>query len=323
MAVEKFKIINDDGSTNQSEYERCIQFLTDYTNGLVKVYQKFVWDNAFEVDLSQKKSAFTLLKNALSITDNKLLTDTAFADIKKLFTGILERTGSTIHSCGNYLRTSGSHSDGPGYMYDVFKKDSTTAVLTEKLNDNITIFYLDDDNHTVLEYNDTFYANQIASSTVPNCNYPSLNALTTNALESNITNYPDVYKGNLSGVYSDFQALAGQYVESSTLFYYGSCLDQMYTTGPVAYEDDRLSQVINFNYRASVATPRSIPTRGVPFTLVGTAQNSIINPDQVTGYIDPTVVNPNVNYLSPTFLTSKDPTIWMVADETEIESTNN
>lgn len=316
MAVEPFKIINDDQSINQSEYERCIQFLNDYIDGKVKVYQKLVWDNPLEVDMSQKKSAYTLLKDVLSITDNKLLTDTAFADIKKLFTGILERTGSTIHSCGNYLKTSASHSDGPGYMYDVFKKDSTTAVLAERLNDNITVFYLDDDNHTVLEYNDTAYSNLIDDGTTPNCNYPSINILSTNLLDSNILNHPDVYKGNLSGVYSDFQRLAGQYVGSSTLFYYGSCLDTLYTTGPVAYEDDRLHQVINFNYGASVATPRSIPTRGVPFTIVGTAQNAINNEGDVTGYVNPTVVNPNVNYLTPTFLTSKDPTIWYIADET-------
>lgn len=316
MAVEPFKIINDDQSINQSEYERCIQFLNDYIDGKVKVYQKLVWDNPLEVDMSQKKSAYTLLKEIITLEDNKLLTDTAFADIKKLFTGILERTGSTIHSCGNYLRTSASHFDGPGYMYDVFKRDSTTAVLTERLNDNITVFYLDDDNHTVLEYNDTAYSNLIDDGTTPNCNYPSINILSTNLLDSNILNHPDVYKGNLSGVYSDFQRLAGQYVGSSTLFYYGSCLDTLYTTGPVAYEDDRLHQVINFNYGASVATPRSIPTRGVPFTIVGTAQNAVNNEGDVTGFVNPTVVNPNVNYLTPTFLTSKDPTIWYIADET-------
>lgn len=316
MAVTPFKIINDDGSINISEYERCIQFLTDYTNGLVKVYQKLVWDNPLEVDMSQKKSSYTLLKEIISLEDNRLLTDTAFADIKKLFTGILERTGSTIHSCGNYLRKSASHTDGPGYMYDVFKKDSTTAVITEKFDDNITIFYLDDDNHTVLEYNDTAYSNLVDPDSIPNCNYPSLNPLATNSLISNYTNHPDVYKGNLSGVYSDFQRLAGQYVGSSTLFYYGACSDPMYTTGPVAYEDDRIHRVINFNYGASVATPRSIPTRGVPFTLVGTAQNAINNEFDVTGYVDPTVINTNVNYLTPTFLTSKDSTIWYIADET-------
>ena len=316
MAVEPFKIINDDQSINQSEYERCIQFLSDYIDGKVKVYQKLVWDNPLEVDMSQKKSAYTLLKEVLSLTDNRLLTDATFADIKKLFTGILERTGSTIHSCGNYLKSSASHSDGPGYMYDVFKRDSTTAVLTERLNDDITVYYLDDDNHTVLEYNDTAYSNLIDEGSTPNCNYPSINILSTNLLDSNVLNHPDVYKGNLSGVYSDFQRLAGQYVGSSTLFYYGSCLDTLYTTGPVAYEDDRLHQVVNFNYGASVATPRSIPARGVPFTLVGTAQNAINLEGYVNGFINPTVVNPNINYLTPTFLTSKDPTIWYIADET-------
>ena len=38
MSIERFKIVNDDGSTNKSEYERCIQFLNDYIEGKVKVY---------------------------------------------------------------------------------------------------------------------------------------------------------------------------------------------------------------------------------------------------------------------------------------------
>ena len=40
MSIERFKIVNDDGSTNKSEYERCIQFLNDYIEGKVKVYKK-------------------------------------------------------------------------------------------------------------------------------------------------------------------------------------------------------------------------------------------------------------------------------------------
>lgn len=323
MAVEPFKIINNDGTTNQSEYERCIQFLNDYVAGKVQVYQKLVWDNPLEVDMSQDKPANVILKEILSLENNRLLTESAFKSIKGLFRGLIERTGSTIHSCGNYLRYSNQHSDGPGYRYDVFLKDSTTEVKSYVQDGHITVFYLDDDNHTVLEYNDILYSNNISSSSEPNCNYPSLNANTTNTLTSNITNHPDVYKGYLSGVYSDFQRLAGQYVGSSTLFYYGTCLDQMYTTGPIAYDDDRLSQVVNFNFKASVATPRSIPTRGVPLTLVSGAQEAIIDHQKVNAYIEPTTINPNVNYLTPGFLTSKDLTIWNITDETQIEPTNN
>ena len=62
MSIERFKIVNDDGSTNKSEYERCIQFLNDYIEGKVKVYQKLDWDNPYEVDMTRELPANVLLK---------------------------------------------------------------------------------------------------------------------------------------------------------------------------------------------------------------------------------------------------------------------
>ena len=124
MAVRPFKIINDDGSTNQSEYERCVQFLNDYVEGKIPVYPPLSWDNPFEVDMSRDKSALSLLVEILKQETNRLLTPNAFNNIKLLFKGILDRYGATIHTCGRYLEQSANFKDGPGYMYDVFSKEN-------------------------------------------------------------------------------------------------------------------------------------------------------------------------------------------------------
>lgn len=309
MPIEPFKIINEDGTTNQSEYERCIKFLNDYVSGTVKVYQQLTWSNPFEVDLSQQKSAYELINDILN-QDNRLLTRTAFDEVKKLFKGILDRYGSTIHTYGSYLECSKDFTDGPGYMYDVFSKDEK-PVIKRKLNDNISIYYIDDENHTVLEYNDTAYANSCIRGTEPKSNF-GVNSLDDRGLVSNVTNYPNVYKGNLAGIYSEFQRLSGQFVGSSTLFYYSECNDILYTTGANSYNDTRLNQIINFNYQASVAN-KTKPARGVRADLITIARENLQGAHTVNAYVPPNIINPEVNYLTPIFLTAADETEWLIS----------
>lgn len=309
MPVEKFKIVNEDGSVNQSEYNRCINFLNSYVNGDIKVYPELTWSNPFEVDMSTEESALEILSRIILYQNNRLLNKVAFSNIKKLFTGILDRYGSTIHSYGRYLDASKNFKDGPGYMYDVFTSDEK-EVKVSHLNSDIDIYYINDDNHTVIEYNDRAYSGTVPLETVPTTNYPNNNLpVNNNYLSSNVEGYPNIYKGNLCGVYSDFQRLSGQYVGSSTLFYYSECNDVLYTTGGNNYTDSRLGEIINFNYKANVSN-KSRPARGVDFSLISQAQESIDIPQAVNAKLNPEVVNPSVNYLTPTFFTSLNETDW-------------
>lgn len=307
MPIEPFKIVNDDGTTNISEYNRCVAFLEDYVAGTVKIYPELTWSNPFEVDLTQEKSAYTILRDVLFQNTNRLLNKVNFDNVKKLFTGILQRYGSTIHTFGRYLEESKNFLDGPGYSYDVFSKDET-KVLKDKLNDDCTVYYLDDENHTVLEYNDTQYS-LLNNSNLPIYNIPVSN-FDTNNLVSN-TNSPSVYKGNLCGIYSDFQRLTGQYTGSSTLFYYSECNDILYTTGGNSYEDDRLSQVVNFKFNSNVSD-KSKPTRGIELSKVTSSRDALVDEAFVNSYINPSVVNPTINYLSPTFFTAKNQDDWKI-----------
>lgn len=313
MAVEPFKIINDDGSTNQSEYRRCIQFLNDYIDGNIKVYPPIAWLNPYEIDMTQSKSALELLRDCITYDTNRLLTPEAWKNVKSLFTGILERTGSTIHTCGKYLEYSKDFSDGPGYMYDVFTEPSAkqTEVLSSKLNDNITVYYLNDKNHTVLEYNDTAYATECSTETPQIVNFPSLGIYPSRLLISNMDTYPSVYKGYLSGVYSDFQRLAGQYVGSSTLFYYSKCDDVLYTSGLTNRTEDRIDEYMQFSANG-YGSNRSKPTQGLDLSKISAAQNTVTNPDQSNAYIDPTIFNNNISYISPKQLTAQNEEDWLI-----------
>lgn len=308
MPIVPFNIVNQDGSINQSEYERCINFLNDYTNGLVKVYPEVTWANPLEIDMSRDESALEILSRYILYANNKLLNKSAFRDIKKLFHGILDRYGSTIHSYGKYIEQSKNFIDGPGYKYDVFLP-SEAEVKSHQLDDNITIHYLNDDNHTVLEYNDTAYSDTNLEPLLPTTNFPQLN-LVNNSLTSNVNSYPNVYKGNLCGVYSDFQRLSGQYVGSSTLFYYGECNDQLYTTGGTSYTDPRTRSIYNFNYRAVVSN-KSRPTRGVDLSKVNTAQQNIQYEQAANAYLPPSLVNSEVTYLTPIFFTAQNSDEWI------------
>lgn len=311
--IEPFKIVNDDGSTNQSEYKRCITFLNNYIAGTIKVYPKLLWSNPVEIDMSQQKSALRILNELYNnyLNTNKLLTKEAFDSIKKLFAGLLDRYGSSIHTYGRYLEASKDFVDGPGYMYDVIL-DKDTEVLKDKINNNITIYYLNDENHTVLEYNDTKYAELVQPETYPTTNYPQLNNYSDNRnLESNVTGKPYLYSGNICGIYSDFQRLSGQYVGSPTLFYYSQCKDSLYTSGANSYDDSRISEIVNFNYKASVSS-RSIPTQGIDSGIITEVQDMIEDVQEPNAFIAPELINPTINYLNPTFFTSKDETIWKI-----------
>lgn len=309
MPIEPFKIVNEDGSTNQAEYERCIEFLNNYVAGNIYVYPQLTWSNPFEVDMTQEKSSISILTDILEQSTNRLLNKTAFDDIKKLFKGILTRYGCSIYTYGRYLYQSANFTDGPGYMYDTLSQPET-PVLSEVLSSDCTIYYLDDDNHTVIEYNDTMYS-MTNNSNLPVSNFPEADPNST-YLISNIENHPAVYQGNLCGIYTPFMRLAGQYVGSSTLFYYSQCNDLMYTTGGSSYTENRVDEVINFNYDANVSN-KSRPARGVDSSLIATAQSAVVNPSQVNAYINPTTVNPSVNYLSPSVtLTAGDSTEWLI-----------
>lgn len=321
MPITPFQIINPDGSTNQAEYDRCIEFLNQYVNGEVRVYGDVTWENPFEIDMTQEKSAYTILRDVLMQSTNRLLTRTAFQSIKQLFTGLVQRTGSTIRCGYQYLQDSKNFIDGPGYMYDVFTKEQTEAkheALASTPTSLEGIYYLDDENHTVIcmnRYDPSSY--RVSSWYVPELNIPA-NGLSLPEID-NCWSKTDMIGGvMLSGVNSDFYITVGEHLQSSILHYYSQCLSPLYTTGGASYYEPAIDEIINFT-RNSVIGTSSKPAQGLDLSSVSTARNALQLQDKFNAYISPSIINPNIPYNAPNFFTSNNASDWLVS-YTEPES---
>ena len=319
MPIAPFQIINPDGTTNQSEYDRCIEFLQQYVGGTINVYGEVTWTNPFEVDMTQEKSSYTMLREILFQSTNRLLNRTTFDSIKKLFKGTIAGLGRTIHPTGNFLELSADFVDGPGYMYDVFTADETLVKkdTTYSASETITgynsmdIYWLDDDNHTTIQIK-PYYPNSYRD----NRNYtPAMNIPKNGVLLPVIdTQYclTDVYQSEYNtGVYSDFQMQVGEHLQSSILFYYSQCNSPLYTSGGASYYEPSIDEIINFTRNAVIGTS-SKPAQGLDLSSVASARNAINLPDKLNAYISPSVINPNQTYNAPNFFSAANATDWNV-----------
>ena len=91
MAIQPFQIVNEDGTLNQQEYERCIQFLNDWISGTVHVAGQVTWDNPleFNFDKYENYSSFEIILDMLynSEATNRLLTPDMLNKFRKFFCG--------------------------------------------------------------------------------------------------------------------------------------------------------------------------------------------------------------------------------------------
>ena len=313
MAIDKFKIVNEDGSTNQSEYNRCINFLNNYIDGKITVTPETTWENPFEVDMTQNKSAFEMLQDILSLNENRLLTKKAYDHIKDLFKGLLDYYGAGIYTCGNYITQSKNFLDGPGYMYDPLTGDET-EVQRNLLSGELAVYFKNDKYKTVVGYEDVNYIPFTDSKQIT-WNIPIYSPNIVRHYQSNVDNHPNVYKGYVSGVYTPFYRLCGQYVGSSTLFNYSQCNDLLYTSNMTTYDDSRINEPVVVRTKGIISNFAQ-PARGIDLSLVTTAQSSIQNPTDVNAYLDPAVTNSVIPYINPTDMTAADQSEWISNNET-------
>lgn len=309
MPITPFQIINPDGTTNQSEYDRCIEFLQQYVGGTINVYGEVTWTNPFEVDMTQEKSSYTMLREILFQSTNRLLNRTTFDSIKKLFKGTIAGLGRTIHPIGNFLELSADFVDGPGYMYDVFTSVETPVKKdTTYTEGNINIYWLDDDNHTTIEVYKT--NTHDGRDYTPVMNIPK-NGVLLPVIDTQYS-LTDTYRSQyLSGVYSDFQMQVGEHLQSSILFYYSQCSSPLYTSGGASYYEPSIDEIVNFTRNAVIGTS-SKPAQGLELSSVASARNAINLPDKLNAYVSPSVINPNQTYNAPNFFSAANATDWNV-----------
>ena len=105
MAVTPFKIIKDDGSIDKQEYLRCIQFLEDYIAGKVPVTAATTWDSPWELNEDIQRSSLEILEDEIKNAEtNRLLTPTAFSQLKRFFRGYVKgRYRGIIYPYGRLL----------------------------------------------------------------------------------------------------------------------------------------------------------------------------------------------------------------------------
>lgn len=133
MAIQPFQIVNEDGTLNQQEYERCIQFLNDWISGTVHVAGQVTWDNPleFNFDKYENYSSFEIILDMLynSEATNRLLTPDMWTILRKYFRGAVSGLSRTIYPMLTALCISNRFLDGPGNYFDLCDANQTAIKL--------------------------------------------------------------------------------------------------------------------------------------------------------------------------------------------------
>lgn len=167
MPIEPFQIVNQDGTINQVEYQRCIEFLEQFVQGLIPVYASMTWNNPFEVDLTQQHSSLYILRDIMTNPTNRLLTKSATDHIVNLFKATVSGLSRPFIMSYEQIKSSGDWGlpDSPGYCFDealqdfdhqVYFEDCYPAFTTERQLDSLaynTFFHVawkNDEYHTTI-----------------------------------------------------------------------------------------------------------------------------------------------------------------------------
>lgn len=133
MPIEPFQIVNQDGTINQVEYQRCIEFLEQFVQGLIPVYASMTWNNPFEVDLTQQHSSLYILRDIMTNPTNRLLTKSATDHIVNLFKATVSGLSRPFIMSYEQIKSSGDWGlpDSPGYCFDEALQDYDHQVYFE------------------------------------------------------------------------------------------------------------------------------------------------------------------------------------------------
>lgn len=307
MPITPFTIVNPDGSINQNEYERCIKFLNDYTNGSVPVYQTSTWTQPLEVDTTVQVPANIIVSQVVeNNSNNRLLTAKAFEDLKNMCIGMVSRAGTTLHTAYGYYIASKDFEDGPGYMYDVFNLTQDNRVYLYKTDTIHGIYHLMDKYHTVLDGDGGYDINSVNNRFIPNTNLPSIYG--GNGLESNMSYIPENSGNGIPCIYDAAYELSNNN-NSALMFYYSKCNDKLYTNNE-SYVDDRLAMEVNFTSDKSELNYIKYAT-GIDNNKIQQCRDAILGDiDSEFRYIPPNNTNSDITYISPNTFLALDSTEW-------------
>lgn len=290
--IQPFKIINDDGTTNQEEYNRCIEFLNNYVNGSVPVSGKLVWANPFEINEDNERSSLEILIDEIynetatdvntELVTNRLLTANCFNQFKRFFRGFVKGFSRTIYTSTGVLSYTKSYKDGPGYYYDPFTKEQTEMIWSIG-----HLPYLNDSERTLMSFNEKIenkkYGRDITEEDNPDWFYNS---------KEEIFNYSSTTYNQLigGGYMSLFYYTNHQYKQSNGLFYLSECTDRLLRAGMTNYFEDRLNKEMIFTVYSNHSGAQNDGKQCLGFEL-----NQIQNIIDTKLIYNNTQLNPDVN----------------------------
>ena len=249
--IQPFKIINDDGTINQEEYNRCIEFLNQYVSGSVPVSGRLVWDNPFEINEDNERSSLEILLDEIynqeassvdnELITNRLLTANCFSQFKRFFQGFVRGFTRTIYANTATLRQTKRHKDGPGYYYNPFSENQEEIIY--KTNH---LPYLNDSYRTVMSWDRKIDTKSWIVYTEEKYPYLFYNAIPDKLIlsQSNpVTYLRDIAQGSY---YSIFYMTNQKYKQTNVLFYLSECSDRLLRSGFTNYYEDRLNRSLVF-----------------------------------------------------------------------------
>lgn len=294
MPITPFQIVNPDGSTNQEEYNRCMEFLQSYIAGTVQVYPELVWDNPYEINEDSVRSSLEILldeiygghdTNTPAEVTNRLLTVDAFNQFKRFFRGFVKGISRTLIADPMWLANSKNFVDGPGHLYNIFDFEEPEVIW---------------------EYNHLPYVNNPERELLgPTCLYNWVATETRNILNSrpasssnmqyytgwnyNIPGYdrikdaerfwttPQLYQRVFDTyLLSLFYRTARQYQQTTGLFYLSQCNDTLFNSGYLNYYEPRLNRNMYFTLNQTIESEGGKVMSGCPLSQVETARSKII-----------------------------------------------
>lgn len=292
MAITPFQIVNPDGTTNQEEYNRCMEFLQSYIAGTVQVYPELVWDNPYEVNEDATRSSLEILLDEIygghdtdtpAEVENRLLTANAFNQFKRFFRGFVKGISRTLIPDPQWLANSNNFIDGPGYRYNIFDFEEPEVIwewnhLPYVDNDErelvgITCIY----NYMATETKNIL-TQQPSSNNRPyytgwNYNIPGYDRIENAERFWTVPEYQRVFDTYLLSL---FYRTARQYQQTTGLFYLSQCNDQLFNSGYLNYYEPRLNRTMYFTLNQTIESEGGKVMSGCPLSQVVTVRSKII-----------------------------------------------
>ena len=244
--IQPFKIINDDGTTNQEEYNRCIEFLNNYVNGSVPVSGKLVWANPFEINEDNERSSLEILIDEIynsnntgpedELVTNRLLTANCFNQFKRFFRGFVKGISRTLQPSPAFYANSKFFTDGPGYYYDPLTSDNKRVIVKQG-----HLPYIDDGERETLSINLRYSLEYELPTEISSDSSLGQNVRPDEFPNTNFSNWLASYPAQITCL---FQRLIYSYKQSNIYFYYSKIDDKIINHGTTNYFEDRLNRTI-------------------------------------------------------------------------------